>query len=70
MGLLWQKFEGLGAELIGKWPTEGYSFKESQGLCDDGKSFVGLAFQKFDSESVVDDRIQRWASQLREELDL
>lgn len=70
MGLLWEKFDALGAELIGKWPVEGYDFKESRGLCDDDTKFVGLAFQKYDSEAVIDERIQAWAQQLRGELGL
>lgn len=68
MGLLWQKFESLGATLIGKWPVDGYQFSKSQGLCDGDTKFVGLAFQKYDSEELTEDRIKRWAVQIREEL--
>lgn len=68
IGILWKKFEELGAELIGKWPTEGYSFEDSQALMDEGSNFVGLAFSKFDSPDLVDDRIKRWANQLRDEI--
>lgn len=68
LGILWEKFEELGAELIGKWPIEGYAFEDSKALVDDGKKFVGLAFSKFDKPNVVDDRIERWAQQLRQEI--
>lgn len=68
MGVLWRKFESLGASLVGKWPIEGYLFNKSQGLSDDGNHFVGLAFQKYDSEELTEDRIKRWAAQIREEL--
>lgn len=68
LGILWEKFEALGAELIGKWPTEGYAFEDSKALLDNGTNFVGLAFSKFDKPDVVDERIERWADQLRDEI--
>lgn len=70
LGILWQRFESLGARLVGTWPIEGYKFSDSQALCDDGRKFLGLAFNKFDRDEVVEDRIQRWSEQLRLELDL
>ena len=68
MGILWRRFEALGAELIGTWPVESYSFEESQGLTEDGTRFVGLAFERHDSEEVIEQRIKDWVAQLRQEM--
>ncbi len=70
LGILWQRFEGLGARLVGTWPIEGYSFSDSQALCEGGSKFIGLAFNKFDQEELVNQRIKRWGQQLRQELNL
>lgn len=67
MGLLWKRFESCGAELIGKWPTESYKFEESQGLVDDSH-FVGLAFERHDSDEVIEQRIKDWVKQLTQEM--
>lgn len=69
MGMLWRKFESLGATLVGSWPVDGYQFAKSQGLTEDGSKFVGLAFQKYDSEELTEERIKRWAAQIREEVE-
>lgn len=70
LGILWKRFESLGATLVGTWPVEGYEFSDSQALCEDGTRFLGLAFNKFDSEDLIEQRIKGWTRQLREELDL
>lgn len=69
MGLLWKQFDQCGAELIGKWPTASYKFEESQGLVEgDGSHFVGLAFERHDSDDVIEQRIKDWVAQLRAEM--
>lgn len=68
MGLLWKEFESRGAELIGKWSAGSYKFEESQGLVDDGSNFVGLAFERHDSDEVIEQRISDWVAQLKSEM--
>lgn len=70
LGILWERFRSRGASLVGTWPIDGYRFSDSQALCEDGRKFIGLAFNKFDSEDIVDQRIKSWSQQLRQELDL
>lgn len=60
------KVRGLGAEVIGEWPTDGYTFKASKAVSD-GK-FIGLALDQDRQRKLTEDRIQRWVTQLRETL--
>ncbi len=68
MGLLWQRFERCGAELIGKWPSESYRFESSRGLLDDGKFFVGLPLERHDHDDTIQQRIKEWVCQLSREI--
>ncbi len=70
MGILWRQLEARGATLIGKWPTTGYDFDESQALAPDGNHFVGLAIDEHNQYELTDQRLDRWAQQLEAELDL
>ncbi len=67
IGLLWKKFEAQGAELVGRWSTEGYDFEHSEGLTEEGDSFVGLAIDKNDPPEKVEEQIRAWVEQLRSE---
>ena len=68
LGILWDKFHELGAELVGKWPTEGYEFDESRALVDDGANFVGLGIDNDNESELTEERITAWVQALREEL--
>ena len=35
-----------GANIIGYWPVEGYTFEASKALTEDGTQFVGLALDE------------------------
>ena len=64
MGFLYHKLIPTGAELIGEWPVEGYSFEQSKALTDSKDHFVGLALDdetQFDQSS---DRIRLWCQQI------
>lgn len=66
-GILAEELLGRGARLIGKWPTDGYTFTASRGVVDN--HFYGLALDTDDSWSLARARIGTWASQLLTELD-
>lgn len=68
MGLLWLKLKARGATLFGLWPAEGYTFKASKALTPDGQHFVGLALDEHSQSELTEQRIQRWARQIRQEL--
>lgn len=59
MGELWGVVKGLGAELVGVWPTAEYKFEESTAKFDDNH-FLGLGLDEESESDLHDDRIQRW----------
>ena len=68
LGLLWEEIQKLGApELIGVWPTEGYTFDESRGKFDD-THFLGLGLDEENESELHDERIRAWTAQIRQEL--
>ncbi|MEM9556072.1 MAG: flavodoxin [Acidobacteriota bacterium] len=68
LGIMWRQLETQGATLIGCWPTAGYDFFESRGVTADGASFFGLALDEHSQCDSTEERIARWARQLRNEL--
>ena len=68
LGLLWDELKNLGSpELIGIWPTEGYTFDESKGKFDDDH-FLGLGLDEENESDMHEERIQAWTSKVRTEL--
>ena len=68
LGLLWDELKGLGTpELIGIWPTAGYTFDESKGKFDD-EHFLGLGLDEENESDLHEERIQAWATKVRSEL--
>ncbi len=60
MGELWGVVKELGTpELIGVWPTEGYTFDESQALYDENH-FLGLGLDEDNEADLTEDRIHAW----------
>ena len=58
-----EKFRGWGAEIVGEWPAEGYTFEHSDALVD-GR-FVGLVIDQRTQGMFTDERIERWLEQVR-----
>ena len=54
------------ADVIGAWPTEGYSFTDSTAI-ENGK-FLGLALDEDNESDLTDARIEEWLAQLRDEM--
>ena len=59
------KLSECGAQLLGMWPTDGYTFRQSWALRD-GK-FLGLALDEDNQPELTDERLQRWLAQVCEE---
>ena len=55
-------FAGLGAEMVGDWPTDGYEFKRSKAVRN-GR-FVGLALDQHLQHLLTDERIAAWLDQV------
>ena len=70
LGLLWDELKEMGSpELIGIWPTKGYTFDESIGKYDDDH-FLGLGLDEENESDMHDERIKAWADKVRGELGL
>ncbi len=68
LGLLWDELKVLGSpELIGIWPTEGYTFDESKGKFDEN-NFLGLGLDEENESDMHEERIEAWTNQVRTEL--
>ena len=67
MGILYDALAGTGAEFIGAWPTEGYTFSESKAVR--GGAFVGLALDEDNQEELSDSRICDWVRLVSGQID-
>ena len=60
MGQLWEVVKTLGSpELVGVWPTDGYSFEESEAMFDESH-FLGLGLDDENQSEMHDERIHAW----------
>lgn len=59
---LYTVFESLGAEIIGDWSTEGYTFKHSDAVRD-GR-FVGLVIDQRTQGMFTEERLKQWLAQI------
>jgi len=60
-----EEMEKTGATIIGKWPTKGYDFTDSDSVEDD--MFFGLALDLDRQEELTDERIKGWTKQVKTE---
>jgi flavodoxin I len=66
MVIIRDEFEKRGAQIIGKWSTEGYAFTDS--LAVEDEKFIGLAIDEDQQEDLTDERIEGWLAKLRTEM--
>lgn len=59
---LYETFKELGAEIIGDWPTDGYTFEYSKSVVD-GR-FVGLVIDNNSQGMLTEDRLKNWLTQI------
>ncbi len=69
VGILAEVVLGNGGTIIGHWPIEGYRFTDSVAIIE-GKEdhFYGLAIDHDNESQLSDDRLEKWISQLKAEL--
>jgi flavodoxin I len=60
---LYRFFTQRGAEIIGGWSTDGYSFEHSQSVID-GK-FVGLVLDQQNQALLTEERLDSWLQQIK-----
>ena len=63
---LYQVFYGYGANIIGRWSTEGYQFDHSDAIIDG--QFVGLVLDQRGQAHLTDERIKTWLQQITPQL--
>lgn len=65
MSHLYKKVHDKASKVVGAVSTDGYTFDSSDSVVD-GK-FVGLAIDNENQEDMTDDRVSKWASQIKSE---
>lgn len=63
---LYSVFKGYGAEMIGAWSAEGYTFEHSAALVD-GR-FVGLVIDHRTQGMYTDERLAKWIADIKPQL--
>ena len=63
---LCEKAKELGGEIVGAWPTDGYTYNNSKAVVD-GK-FLGLVIDEDRQSDLTEERVTKWAAQLNGEL--
>lgn len=65
LGTIYKAFVEAKAQLIGKWPVDGYDFTESKAVI--GDHFVGLALDLDQQDELTEERVIAWVNQLKKE---
>ncbi|TXR53029.1 flavodoxin [Reinekea thalattae] len=63
---LYEAVVETGATLVGRWPTEGYSFEAS--AADDGGEFFGLVLDNDNQSNLHANRISQWLDKVKQEM--
>ena len=63
LGILYDKFESLGAKFIGFWPTDGYEYGFSAG--ERNNEFVGLVLDQDNQSDLTRERVDTWIAQVK-----
>eukprot|EP00238_Polyblepharides_amylifera_P001733 CAMPEP_0196573660 /NCGR_PEP_ID=MMETSP1081-20130531/3521_1 /TAXON_ID=36882 /ORGANISM="Pyramimonas amylifera, Strain CCMP720" /LENGTH=110 /DNA_ID=CAMNT_0041891449 /DNA_START=391 /DNA_END=723 /DNA_ORIENTATION=- len=68
VGLLYDKLEMRGAEIIGRTSCEGYEYNRSRGSF--GGEHLGLFLDEDNQANLTDGRLEAWVAQLKEEFSI
>ena len=63
LGILYEKFESLGASFVGFWPLEGYEYDISRGELDG--EFAGLVLDQDNQADLTPGRVETWIAQVK-----
>lgn len=63
LGILYEKFVALGAEIVGSWPLDGYEYEISRAELD-GR-FVGLVIDQDNQSALTAERVETWIGQVK-----
>lgn len=68
MGELYDAIVDAGADVIGSWPTDGYTFDAS--CAEEDGEFVGLALDNDNQSNLTDERVTAWLEIVKEGMGL
>lgn len=68
LGKMYDLFSARGAKLVGSFPTEGFKYEFS--LAEKDGKFVGLPIDDINQSDLTDERVEKWAASIKEELGL
>lgn len=63
LGILYEKFESLGAAFTGFWPLEGYEYEISRAELDG--EFAGLVLDQDNQSDLTAERLESWLAQVK-----
>eukprot|EP00879_Flechtneria_rotunda_P000186 GHRR01000257.1.p1 GENE.GHRR01000257.1~~GHRR01000257.1.p1 ORF type:complete len:250 (+),score=87.65 GHRR01000257.1:241-990(+) len=66
---IYSSFKAAGADLVGKWSTEGYEHSESKAEIEPG-FFCGLALDQDNQDDLTEGRIAKWTAQILKEMNV
>jgi flavodoxin I len=68
LGYMKEEIEKRGGLIVGKWPTKGYTFSDSEGVSEG--MFYGLALDEDQQAELSSERIKQWVVLLRKEFSM
>ena len=68
LGKMYDLFSARGAKLVGSFPTDGFKYEFS--LAEKDGKFVGLPIDDINQSDLTDERVEKWAAGIKEELGL
>jgi flavodoxin I len=63
LGILYEKFEALGASFVGFWPLDGYEYDISRAELDG--EFAGLVLDQDNQSDLTAERVETWIAQVK-----
>ena len=66
LGVFQEEFSKTNANIIGKWPSDGYRFTDSDG--EENGYFYGLAIDEDNEDDLTEERMKKWVEQLKSEV--
>lgn len=66
VGTLYERFKDTGAEFIGEFNADGYTFDDSSAR--DGATMRGLVLDQVNHPELTDARLKTWTEQLKKEI--
>ncbi len=63
LGILYEKFDSLGANFVGSWSLEGYEYEISRAELDG--EFVGLVLDQDNQAELTPQRLEKWLGEVK-----